>query len=616
MNEPKKRDFRARKARTKTPYRGRRRKPLQKVTAGGSRPTPPVSPNQHNGHSDEIDAALNFVSASEVKIGLFEKDRAASDRNSASAVICDVSALTVLISGAACPACHTCTLGVHEPVEKRKGLSAFLELHCANSECPESVLSSVHTSSRVVPGDLANGASGSREYRSGSSRDSFAVNVKAVVAARAIGIGHEQLSRFCAILGLPTPLHHKNFIAIGKKVHTAAMKAVGENMEKARVHTKEMVGGSDVAVMFDGTWQKRGHKSHNGVGTAVSVDTGLCLDFEVLSNFCLACSRHKDIGSEEQVWQAYHGPVCEKNVDCSSHAMETEAAVRIWTRTPSNETPLRFTTFLSDGDSKAFNAVFEAKVYGETSIVKEDCTNHVAKRLGTSIRKLKTPLPRGEKLKDGQIQKLQNYYRIAITSNRGNVQEMYRAIWASLFHSSSTSAANSHKFCPEGVESWCKHRRAEALGEPAPDHTPLLTKAQGEALLPIYRRLTEKKLLTRCLQGKTQNAAESLNSKIWLLCPKTKFASKTVVETATAIAVLWYNCGHGSFEQVLQELGILPPEELVVLGSSRDQRRMKKMSVRQTAEARAHRRNQVKRARLTDSIREGAEGQTYGPGEF
>ncbi|CAN7988722.1 unnamed protein product [Ixodes hexagonus] len=395
------------------------------------------------------------------------------------------------------------------------------------------------------------------------------------------------------------------------------MKAVAENMEKARVFTKEMVGDGDVAVMFDGTWQKRGHKSHNGVGAAVSVDTGLCLDFEVLSNFCLACSRHQDLGSEEEeVWQAFHGPVCEKNTECSSHAMETEAAVRIWTRTPSQKTPLRFTKFLSDGDSKAFSAISEAKVYGETSVTKEDCTNHVAKRLGTALRKLKTPLPRGEKLKDGPIQKLQNYYRIAINSNRGNIQKMYCAIWASYFHSCSTNAAKSHKFCPEGVESWCKHRRAEALGEPAPDHTPLLTKAQGLALLPIYRRLTDEKLLTRCLQGKTQNAAESLNSKIWLLCPKTKFASRTVVEMATAIAVLWYNRGHGSFEQVLQELGVLPPEELVVLGSSRDQRRIKKMSARQTAEARAHRRNMVKRARLTDSTREDLEGPTYAPGEF
>lgn len=79
------------------------------------------------------------------------------------------------------------------------------------------------------------------------------IGMGAPATARAIGIKHEQLSRFCAILGLPTPLHHKNFMAIGKKVHVAAVKAVGENMEKARAHTKEMVGGSDVAVMFDGT---------------------------------------------------------------------------------------------------------------------------------------------------------------------------------------------------------------------------------------------------------------------------------------------------------------------------------------------------------------------------
>ncbi|XP_075751069.1 uncharacterized protein LOC142817685 [Rhipicephalus microplus] len=621
MASPKKAVADHRKYRSKNKFRGKRRRTYKKATANENVRDGPAAgrPNidhgnvDHGNCDDEINAAVNFVSASQKKIALFENDVRPNADRAESVVLCELGALTAVVAGAACPVCHESKLAVRAPNKKRKGLSAFLELHCENAECSESILSSAYSSKRVAS-DGGRGAS--RSYDSGSSRDAFAVNLKVVLAARAVGIGHEQLSRFCAVVGLPNPMHHKTFHAIGKKIHSAAVKAVCENMQRARSVTKEMVGSSDVAVMFDGTWQKRGHKSHNGVGTAVSVDTGLCLDFEVLSNFCLACSRHKDIGSEEQVWQAYHNPVCEKNVDCSSHAMETEAAVHIWTRTPSYETPLRFTTFLSDGDSKAFNAVFEAKVYGETSIVKEDCTNHVAKRLGTSIRKLKTPLSRGEKLKDGQIQKLQNYYRIAITSNRGDVREMYRVIWASLFHSSSTNAAKSHKFCPEGVESWCKHQRAEALGEPAPDHTPLLTKARGEALLPIYRRLTEKKLLTRCLQGKTQNAAESLSSKIWLLCPKTKFVSKTVVETATAIAVLWYNCGHGSFEQVLQELGILPPEELVVLGSSRDQRRMKKMSVRQTAEARAHRRNQVKRACLTDSIREGAEGQTYGPGEF
>ncbi|KAH9362272.1 hypothetical protein HPB48_002250 [Haemaphysalis longicornis] len=93
-------------------------------------------------------------------------------------------------------------------------------------------------------------------------------------------------------------------------------------------------------------------------------------------------------------------------------------------------------------------AVCQAEVYGRKAVTKEDCTNHVAKRLGTGMRKLKTPLPRGEKLADKVIEKLQHYYQIAITSNRGSVHGMYCAIWALFFHSCSRNKANVHKFCP------------------------------------------------------------------------------------------------------------------------------------------------------------------------
>ncbi|KAH6943670.1 hypothetical protein HPB50_025062 [Hyalomma asiaticum] len=154
--------------------------------------------------------------------------------------------------------------------------------------------------------------------------------------------------------------------------------------------------------------------------------------------------------------------------------------------------------FLSDGDSKAYTAVVEAKVYGDAAIIeKEDCPNHVAKRHGTALRKLKEPLPRGEKLKDTVIQKLQTYYQVAITSSRGSIKAMHRAIWASYFHCRSTDDANTHEFCPDGPESWCKHKRAKALGKPAPAHTPLLTKAQGKAIFPIYKRLTDEKQRSR-----------------------------------------------------------------------------------------------------------------------
>lgn len=109
---------------------------------------------------------------------------------------------------------------------------------------------------------------------------------------------------------------------------------------------------------------------------------------------------------------------------------------------------------------------------------------------------------------------------------------------------------------------WCKHKRAQALGQPAQPHIPVLTPFQGKAVLTTYKRLTEEKLLQRCVKGQTQNAADSLNSKTWLLCPKTNFATLTVLEI---IAVPWFNKGNTGLEEALQELGILPSKELLSL---------------------------------------------------
>lgn len=141
----------------------------------------------------------------------------------------------------------------------------------------------------------------------------------------------------------------------------------------------------------------------------------------------------------------------------------------------------------------------------------------------------------------------------------------YCTIWASFFHSCSTDTAKSRKFCPDGEDSGCKFKRAEAMGQAAPAHTLILTNSQGKTIPPTYKKLTEERLLTHCVKGETQNGAESLNSKTWLLCPKTRFALGTVVEIATTLAVLWLNQGHKGYKQVLQELGVLSSKELVAL---------------------------------------------------
>lgn len=49
-----------------------------------------------------------------------------------------------------------------------------------------------------------------------------------------------------------------------------------------------------IGVGYDGTWLTRGHKSHIGTGFVIDMETGFVLDYEVLSNFCKACSTMKN----------------------------------------------------------------------------------------------------------------------------------------------------------------------------------------------------------------------------------------------------------------------------------------------------------------------------------
>lgn len=44
-----------------------------------------------------------------------------------------------------------------------------------------------------------------------------------------------------------------------------------------------------IDVSFDGTWQRRGHVSHYGVGVVVDVLTGYVMDFYVMSTYCHQC---------------------------------------------------------------------------------------------------------------------------------------------------------------------------------------------------------------------------------------------------------------------------------------------------------------------------------------
>ena len=71
-----------------------------------------------------------------------------------------------------------------------------------------------------------------------------------------------------------------------------------------------------------------------------------------------------------------------------------------------------------------------------------------------------------------------------------------------------------------------------------------LDHEEKKKLKAVYDRMTDESLLKRCLLGKTQNPNESLHSRIWKLCPKTKNLGKSICEFAVAQAVLNYNIGY------------------------------------------------------------------------
>ena len=152
--------------------------------------------------------------------------------------------------------------------------------------------------------------------------------------------------------------------------------------------------------------------------------------------------------------------------------------------------------------------------------------------------------------------KMQRWYGKAIRSNVGDAESIKNAVMAIYYHSISTDSDPQHDLCPMGLTSWCRHRRAESLGEPYPDHTRTICPEIAPIVKKAFVDLSKDSLMERCVLGATQNQNESFNSVIWSRCPKTDFSSTDVVEIAANLAVITFNSGRGALKNVLARLNL------------------------------------------------------------
>ena len=118
---------------------------------------------------------------------------------------------------------------------------------------------------------------------------------------REIGKGHESLKTFSRCMNMHS-ISEPGFRNINNKLFYAYENAAQESMKNAANAGKgEQIapGIYSCRVSLDGSWQRRGYASLNGVVTAIN--KGKCIDAIVLSKHCRQCIIwEKRKGTEEE----------------------------------------------------------------------------------------------------------------------------------------------------------------------------------------------------------------------------------------------------------------------------------------------------------------------------
>ena len=212
-------------------------------------------------------------------------------------------------------------------LENRKGFCCNSLLHCSKCLWKKDWVSSP----RAKASSAKPGPSG------------FDVNVWSVFTFREMGTGYKALLKFAQYMNMPGAITKTRYQAINDILHDAYQVVADESVISAGREAYEQLEANtavkDCQVSVDGTWQKRGFSSLNGVVTALSPLTGKCLDVAGLSKICKSCQMwsKKENHPKYNKWKETHN--CHVNHTKSSGAMESTGAIMIFQRSVKS-TPL------------------------------------------------------------------------------------------------------------------------------------------------------------------------------------------------------------------------------------------------------------------------------------
>ena len=171
-----------------------------------------------------------------------------------------------------CPSCGD-AVNMHNVADSRMGFANKLEVTCSSCCWKQQSFMSKECS---------------QEGR--TTRSPFEVNVRAVTAFREIGKGHSGIENFCRCMnmnGISQTAYRKLNLKLADAYEAAAEASMQFAAAEIRMLGEEQIQGNTLCqCSFDGSWQKRGHSSLNGLVTAISNDK--CIDAKVYSKKCKA----------------------------------------------------------------------------------------------------------------------------------------------------------------------------------------------------------------------------------------------------------------------------------------------------------------------------------------
>lgn len=215
----------------------------------------------------------------------------------------DIRCLEPLVTRLACPQCFQQNLVLK--TSEQSGFAMKFTISC--STCEESEVS-CFTSNKI---DQSN---------------NFDINRRVVKSFTALGKGYAAVEQFCMVMNMPI-LSSKTFHKHASVVANTAIDVSQSNLEMARKRVREVYKAMDctitddsvidLGVSYDGSWHKRGHTSNYGIGCVIELQTGLVIDYCVLSKYCQVCEITKtELGEdspEYNIWYSGHEDLCYKN---------------------------------------------------------------------------------------------------------------------------------------------------------------------------------------------------------------------------------------------------------------------------------------------------------------